>query len=470
MNISPNAWGPDAPLSPDPLADLLGDPAFVEARFAELMRAYEAGECDDLDCFREPFPPAVEQELLDHDPVAELVRRSRALVAEQDRTFNDLLVDAAADPDPWVGADPTHDPLWQDPRGRSAATVRAERRDFAIRAAAADLAVRVQLSEQAVRGRAHRAGVLRQRMPRLWAAYTAGDVSEQNAASAASLADSLPADAAGAWEAFDDAITDAATRLAPGRFRTRARAARERIHAESLDVRHERAAADRDIFVTPDLDGMATLSAFLPAASVRMIEEELDERARALHSAPDETRTLAQLRADAFVDLLTGTDSDPTRSRATVFLTIPALSLLGQGDEPAMLDGYGPIPLDDARRLAGDATQWIRVLTDPITGTMLDVERTTYRVPKSLRRWLAVRRGTCIFPGCGRSAHRCDIDHRIRWTDGGHTSAHNNDPVCEPHHRVKEETLWALDRDPATDDPVWTSPTGFRCTADPPPF
>lgn len=258
--------------------------------------------------------------------------------------------------------------------------------------------------------------------------------------------------------------------------------------------------------MTPELDGMATLTALLPADRARRIEEQLDVTARSLRNEADEDRTLAQIRADVLADLVLGgsgaggagggaaagragggaRDTLCTRcagspapgAPATVFVTVPALSLIaaerGEAEPadaaPALLDGYGPIPMDMALELAAGATHWVRVLTHPITGTMLDVERTTYRVPTSLRRWLAVRRGTCVFAGCGRSAHRCDIDHRRRWVDGGTTSAANTDPLCEHHHRLKEETRWTLTRDPVTDDPQWTSPTGIQHPADPPPF
>ena len=83
---------------------------------------------------------------------------------------------------------------------------------------------------------------------------------------------------------------------------------------------------------------------------------------------------------------------------------MPVLTLLGQADEPATLDGYGPIDLETARRLAGGAKSWVRILTHPVTGTVLDVDRKTYRVPKALRRWLGVREPVCPFPGCIRSA------------------------------------------------------------------
>ncbi|MFX5656731.1 DUF222 domain-containing protein, partial [Acinetobacter baumannii] len=67
------------------------------------------------------------------------------------------------------------------------------------------------------------------------------------------------------WEAFDAGARDRALRLSPARFATSARVLRERVHAESVETRHQRARADRDVWMTAELDGMATLTAFLPA-------------------------------------------------------------------------------------------------------------------------------------------------------------------------------------------------------------
>ncbi len=482
----------------DPQGDLWADPAFVDAYFAALIEAHEGDDAPVDE--EEPGAPV-------WDPVpstVELTRRARALCAATDRAFAETLREAEADPEFWVGPDPTVDPLWVDVRGRSAAQVRAWRRNLAVRAAAADVAVQVHLSDTQVRARAHRADTLQSRCPRVWDAYLAGDVSEQNAATAATLAAALPVNP-DAWAAFDDLLTEPVTRLAPGKFRTRARVTWERVHPAGLEYRHARAVEDREVRFTPELDGMATITAFMDAVKATRIQERVEDHATHLHAQSGETRTLAQLRADVFTDLLTtdasidagvdtnandsaeGADADVdaaadgmkgkkekrrrgSRITTTVHLTIPALSLLGHGTEPAILDGYGPIPLDQARELAAGAEAWVRVLTHPIDSTVLDVERRTYRVPTSLRRWLGIRRPVCPFPGCQRLAKRCDIDHRRRWADGGTTSAENNDPFCENHHIIKDETLWRVDRDPVTGKLTFTSPTGVTVEEDPPPF
>lgn len=398
--------------------------------------------------------------------------RQRMLIAEQYRAIDSILRDAEADPESWVGPDPTIDPGWTGPRERSAAAVRRERREFAVRAAAADIAVRLRMSESVVRSRAERAAILRDRMPRLWASFLGGAVCEQNAVTAAQLAASLPDDGE-TWDAFDQRVWESAGSLTPPKFRVRARAARERVHPESIEERHRRAAEDRRVWLTPDLDGMATLSVFAPAVKAEEAMRSVDAIARHLAAQEGEGRTLAQLCADAVLDLVAygETESTPAAFRAvSVAVTIPALTLLGESDEPSSLDGYGPIDLETARRLAGEASSWVRVLTHPVSGTVLDVDRKTYRVPADLRRRLGVTHPTCVFPGCFRPARECDIDHRVDWQHGGPTSAENLAPVCESHHRLKHGSLWTLERDSDAGTMRWVSPSGHEADADPPPF
>lgn len=508
----------------------------------------------------EPVPVEVGPEALLRELEHQARLRQRA-TAEEYRLILLVLEQSATDPVPWVGPDPTLDMAWTDSRGRTTAVVRRDRRDMAERAAVAEIATRLRLSEQTVRIRAAHADVLQTRCPDVWTAFAEGRISERHAVDSARLATSLPAaevfttamptaspDESGlssgdvpsagddlvtggptgstestpssdplsdeheSWRAFDEGALDRALRLPPARFAVAARSLRERVHSESLEARHRRATRDRGVWLTAELDGMATLSALLPADRASDAMARVDRAARHLRIAPDEKRTLAQLRADVFAGFLTtppasgATSASETHAsvtggpvtggstaggsstrasgigaspipatpastrRAAVVITVPALTLLGAGAEPAVLDGYGPIDLDTARRLAGEAISWVRVLTHPLTGVPLALDRTTYRVPTALRRWLGVTSPTCTFPGCGRSARDCDLDHLSAWIDGGRTDDNNLAPECRHHHRLRHESRWHPSRDPDTGDLRWTSPLGAQIAEDPPPF
>ncbi|MGQ1838480.1 DUF222 domain-containing protein [Kocuria turfanensis] len=103
----------------------------------------------------------------------------------------------------------------------------------------------------------------------------------------------------------------------------------------------------------------------------------------------------------------------------------------------AELEGYGPVPVGMVERIAARAPSWSRILTCPVTGTVLDRDRTTYAVPADLKHRLRARDGTSRFPGCRRRAARCDLDHTVAWADGGRTSAGNLAHLCRHHHLVK---------------------------------
>ena len=129
--------------------------------------------------------------------------------------------------------------------------------------------------------------------------------------------------------------------------------------------------------------------------------------------------------------------------RAQVLVTVPVMSLLGLTDEPAMLDGYGPIPPSMARRLIADgADSFHRVLIDPRDGAPLEIGRTSYRIPRSLRQWLRLRDGKCPFPGCNNPSLDNEADHLLAWAGGGTTGISNLGQPCRKHHRLKHTSAW----------------------------
>ncbi len=142
-------------------------------------------------------------------------------------------------------------------------------------------------------------------------------------------------------------------------------------------------------------------------------------------------------------------------------------TLLGLADNHGEIPGYGPVPASLAREMAADRC-WRRWTTDPADGHLLDVGRSTYRPPARLRAYVAARDRTCRFPGCGRAARRCDIDHVHPFDKGGTTSAANCGALCRRHHRLKTLARWQLDSD-SDGGVTWTSATGHSYQVRPPP-
>ncbi|WP_052274494.1 HNH endonuclease signature motif containing protein [Arthrobacter sp. L77] len=334
------------------------------------------------------------------------------------------------------------------------------------------------------------------------AALEKGDICPGRASVIVEQSCTLPDEAV---RGFETEILKVAGSLNRPKLTARCRRLREKLHPETLTARRVRAAADRCVVFEPDRDGMAWLSAYLPAEQALAAHTMVDAAARTLRSG-DDPRTLPQLRADVLADLLLGagrpaaTPSTSGRcgcggregldaagssvgrrgaggsstgqgvrpSTARIVVTVPVFSLMGLTDEPAELEGYGPIPADAARHLAADATSWMRLLTHPYTGAVLGLDRTRYRPSEDLRTWVQLREKTCSFYGCSRPASRCDLDHLLAWVDDGSTSADNLHPVCRRHHMLKHQTDWTPRPDP-DGGLTWLSPGGRTYTTPPEP-
>jgi hypothetical protein len=307
-------------------------------------------------------------------------------------------------------------------------------------------------------------------LPRTLAALGSGTISWAHAREMVNQTVSLDRAGAAALEKHfldPDAPTSAAAatigEMPAYRFKDKARTWRERHHPESIEKRHAKGVADRRVECRPDQDGMAWLSAYLPAHQAMAGWNRLNALARAAQG-PNEPRTLTQLRADHFAEAILTSGTNPAHSstiRAQVLVTVPVFSLTGETDEPAVLDGSGPIPPSMARDLvANGADSFHRVLVDPRDGAPLEIGRTSYRVTKAMRNWLRMRDGKCPFPGCSNNSLDNEADHLLAWQHGGTTGISNLGQPCPKHHKLRHSSGWAPT--PATKDepPGWISPTG----------
>ncbi len=153
-----------------------------------------------------------------------------------------------------------------------------------------------------------------------------------------------------------------------------------------------------------------------------------------------------QRRADVAIDLLTG-HSKPL-GRGMVDLTVDLRTLLGLAEQPGELGGWGPVVADIARQVTDRQTdgRWqATVIDDNGDPFAVAVRR---RPTTSQARQVRARNRTCVFPGCRRPARSSDLDHTRRHIDGGPTLEWNLAPLCEFHHRAKDEGGWRYRRRP----------------------
>ncbi|RMI09063.1 HNH endonuclease [Cellulomonas triticagri] len=157
------------------------------------------------------------------------------------------------------------------------------------------------------------------------------------------------------------------------------------------------------------------------------------------------------------------------RAPVQVLVTVPLSTLIGEDDEPADLDGYGPVDAATARALAVGGV-WRRLVTDPLSGAVLDVGRTRYRPTAAIAEHVLLRDRTCARPGCSTPARACDLDHVLEYHLGpgdpedcplGTTCVANLAPLCRRDHRLKSDGGFHLVVvEPGVYD--WITPTGHR--------
>ena len=341
-------------------------------------------------------------------------------------------------------------------------------------AVTAEVACALTIGDRAAGALLNQAHMLVTALPLTLSALQQGTISWQHARAMVDEAVTLDPAGAAALEAhfLDPAVPDSARGCPAGempasRFRHKARTWRERHHSESIEKRHAKGVLERRVEYAPDQDGMAWLSAYLPADQAAGIWNRTTAIARGLQG-PDESRTLTQLRADVLATALLSSGNsegnDPGQippPRAQVLVTVPVFSLLGATEEPAMLDGYGPIPASMARDLVANGTEsFYRVLVDPRDGAPLEIGRTSYRLTKAMRNWLRMRDGKCPFPGCSNHSLDNEADHLLAWHKGGTTGVSNLGQPCPKHHRLRHTSTWKPTPATLNEPPGWISPTG----------
>ncbi|WP_195907837.1 HNH endonuclease signature motif containing protein [Microbacterium gorillae] len=351
-------------------------------------------------------------------------------------------------------------------------SARAQEHELIIRDVAAELGAALHVSDRVIQGRLADAAVLVHEFPRTHTALEDGRITMSHARVIVHAGS--PIEDPGRREAFEATAVPVAEGTSAGRLRARVKRDADASRTDSLDDRHRKAREGRYVVVEDGDDGMSEIHACIPTLLAHGISDRLHAHARRIRrhhkTGPGDARTMSQITADVFCDLLLTTDpataGDALSSiRAQVQITIPATVLTGQSGSGAELVGVGPIDPDTARTLAGIAPGWDRLFLHPATGMVTSVDR--YRPSAGQRRILRVRDEHCRFPGCRYPAIRSDADHTIDAARGGPTAISNLGHFCRRHHTLKHHTRWSAENLPGGVI-RWTSPLGTIYTDHPP--
>ncbi len=332
---------------------------------------------------------------------------------------------------------------------------------YAAEAAAAEIRAALRLTRRASDTELAFAVELRRRLPRVWEALVTGLIDVGRARTIAYGTTHLFVAVA---RDVVERIIESAPNLTTGQLRARI----DRIAMEAdPDVAHQRyetALGDRRVVTEATTFGPANLLGLeLPPHRVTAISRRINHLARSLNTK-DETRTIDQLRADVYLDLLGGKDY-ANKTGGGVELRIDLDTLAGLAEHPGELNGYGPVIADVARQVTQQQqdTQWRWTVTDPLTGQPIHNGTTRRRPTASQHRDVETRDHACIFPGCRMPAIDCDLDHRTRWVDGGETTTDNLAPLCRHDHRIRHQAGWTHQPLP-NGDHQWITKLGHTYT------
>lgn len=350
---------------------------------------------------------------------------------------------------------------------------------FAERSAVLDIALRLHLSEDHVRGIQHTAEWAMARLPLLWRQAHDGFATLRQVEQTVTLLSPLvpPADAPreviDAVEAVFAAVDRAASAWVltcpPELFRRRVKKLVDTIAGDLAARRHTRAMADRKVTRSAAHDGMTWLGALIPTVEADRIMGRLTATAKHMQKHERDGRARDQIRADLFVSWLTG-EGTATAVKTKVFVTVPVQLLAGEPVpvEQARIVGGDTIDPLTAKQLFLDATTFRRIITDPVAGIVIDMDRRSYRPTRAQRDWLILHHGTCSRDGCSRLAVDADIDHDRPWAQGGKTNLTDLRPLC-PRDHVHRHRTKAVYRTRSDRTVEVTTATGFTSES-PPPF
>jgi hypothetical protein len=332
-------------------------------------------------------------------------------------------------------------------------------------AAAAEIRVALRLTRRATDNELSFALELQRRLSQVWEALVTGVIDVRRAQTIIRATGHLSAAVA---QGVVERIIEAAPHLTTGELKARLERIVIEADPDAARQRYEYAVKDRRLIVESTTDGTANLLGLgLPPHRVNAASRRINHLARSLKTK-GETRSMDQLRADVYLDLLQGTTTSDGNGKAAaggVHLSSGLDTLVGLAAHPGELNGYGPVIADIARQVAAqqEDAEWRWSVTHPATGEVIHDGITQRRPTTALRRRVEARDQTCVFPGCRMPAVDCDLDHMKRWADGGPTTERNLAPACRHDNLLKERHHWTCRRLP-NGDYQWTSRLGHTYT------
>jgi hypothetical protein len=222
----------------------------------------------------------------------------------------------------------------------------------------------------------------------------------------------------------------------------------------------EKAYRRRSLRVLQGLDGSWKINGVLDALNGELVANALD--AFMGKAAPEETRTVAQRRADALISMAIATmkDKQPSGTLAASQATIIVTAETGEATTAAR------VPVSRSVRDAILCDAFITIAKQTCKGIVFDIGTPDSAIPDRNRKAVHARDICCRMPGCSANARFCDIHHITNRQDGGTHELPNLVLLCRFHHRMVHSQQLTLRWDGGTLIVEW--PNGYTAHSPPP--
>lgn len=308
------------------------------------------------------------------------------------------------------------------------------------RSAAMWLAVRCRLPQAACRRRVQSGRAMRS-MPIVEAAWLAGDISGAQVEVLTAARTPVTAEVFARDEAV---LVEQATSLRFRHFQRIVAYWRQLADPDGVETDAAAQFERRRLHLSQTFNGMWVLdgcfdplSGAAVATALRRVEQELfdADRAEATHHDGDLTRTAAQRRADALVELAARAGAVPAGARRPepLFTVLVGYETFA-GRMCELADGTVVSPGSLARWLD---QAWVeRIVFDgPDRVTNVGARRRIFT--GATRRAVQVRDRECFHEFCDMPAELAQVDHVQPYAAGGLTVTDNGRPACAYHNRTR---------------------------------
>jgi hypothetical protein len=335
-----------------------------------------------------------------------------------------------------------------------------------------EIAVALGMSQPAAQRIVTAARRLREFLPRTLSMMTAGDLGHYAALRVVDGAAELDPQQCRELERM---VLPTARGKAPGVLGRLVRKAVARIDAEALARRQRTARRNACLDVTLD-DGTDSGTGWVnghgPVTEAAVIRAAIEAWARAAKAAGD-PRSLDALRwaalhdwSSRYLDGQLGGRPTSHGSPITVNIAVDLTTFLGLTNHPMEILGTGAlIPADALCDLLPDAGLR-RLITDPMTGYLIDASPDIYRPGALLSRFIELRDVTSTGPNSTVPATEVDQDHTNPFDGHGPTKEANLGSLNRRWHRAKTLGGWTVRQNPDRTW-TWTSPHGQTTTTEP---